>query len=79
MLGEARGAQARAMLEADAAAIQAVFDEEGQRPAAIELRRHFVGFIDNATARECARIIAGWTSPKIEPWSVMPLRLDRKR
>ena len=67
------------MLEAGAAAIQAGFDEEGQRPAAVELGRHFVGFIDNAKARECARIIAGWTSPKIDPWFVMPLLLDRKR
>lgn len=47
--------------EADAAAIRAIFTEEGELSAAIELRRRFPGVIDNAKARDCARTIAGWT------------------
>jgi hypothetical protein len=47
--------------EADAAAIRAVFDQEGELSAAIELRRRFPGITDNAKARACARSIAGWT------------------
>ena len=41
--------------EADAAAIRAVFNQEGELSAAIELRRRFPGIIDNAEARACAR------------------------
>ena len=37
--------------EADAAAIRAIFDEEGELSAAIELRRRFPGVSDNAKAR----------------------------
>jgi hypothetical protein len=44
----------------DAAAIRAVFDQEGELSAAIELRRRFPGIADNAKAREFARTIAGW-------------------
>jgi len=47
--------------EADADAIRAVFNQEGELSAAIELRRRFPGVIDNAKARACARSIAGWT------------------
>ena len=47
--------------EADAAAIRAIFDEEGELSAAIELRRRFPGVTDNMKARACARTIAGWT------------------
>jgi hypothetical protein len=47
--------------EADAAAIRAVFTQEGELSAAIELRRRFPGITDNAKARECVRSIAGWT------------------
>jgi hypothetical protein len=36
--------------EADAAAIRAVFDQEGELSAAIELRRRFPGITDNARA-----------------------------
>jgi hypothetical protein len=46
--------------EADAAAIRATFNQEGELSAAIELRRRFPGITDNAKARECARSIAGW-------------------
>jgi len=46
--------------QADAAAIRAIFDEEGELSAAIELRRRFPGVIDNMKARACARTIAGW-------------------
>jgi hypothetical protein len=37
--------------EADAAAIRAVFDQEGELSAAIELRRRYPGITDNAKAR----------------------------
>ena len=44
-----------------AAAIRRAFDEGGELSAAVELRRHFPGIVDNANARRCARAIAGWT------------------
>ena len=47
----------------DAAAIRATFENEGELSAAIELRRLFPGITDNATARACARTIAGWQRP----------------
>ena len=46
--------------EADAAAIRAVFEQEGELSAAIEVRRRFPGITDNERARAHARIIAGW-------------------
>jgi hypothetical protein len=46
--------------EVDAAAIRAVYQQRGEFSAAVELRRRFPGITDNAQARECARIIAGW-------------------
>ena len=47
--------------DAEAVAIRAVFEQQGELSAAIELRRLFPGVTDNAKARECARTIAGWT------------------
>jgi hypothetical protein len=46
--------------EAEAAAIRAVFEQEGELSAAIEVRRLFPGITDNAKARLHARTIAGW-------------------
>jgi hypothetical protein len=46
--------------EAEAAAISAVFEQEGELSAAIEVRRLFAGVTDNAKARLHARTIAGW-------------------
>jgi hypothetical protein len=60
--------------EADAAAIRAAFDEEGELSAAIELRRRFPGVTDNAKARACARTIAGWTPLPTRPCTVTRLR-----
>ena len=57
---------ARAMFvvtEADAAAIRAVFHEEGELSAIIELRQRFRGITDHAQARAGVRIIAGWQPP----------------
>lgn len=45
--------------EATAESIRRVFDEEGELPAVIELRRHFPLITDTARGRECVRIIAG--------------------
>jgi hypothetical protein len=60
--------------EADAAAIRAVFDQEGELSAAIELRRRFPGVTDNAKARACARTIAGWKPLPPQPGTVTRLR-----
>jgi hypothetical protein len=46
--------------ESEAAAIRAAFDQASELSAAIELRRLFPRITDNARARECAMIIAGW-------------------
>lgn len=63
--------------EADAAAIRAAFDQEGELSAAIELRRRFPGVTDNAKARACARTIAGWT-PLPTPLCSVTRLLPRK-
>jgi hypothetical protein len=51
----------------EAAAIRAVYEQDGELSAAIELRRRFHGIIDNAKARDCARTIAEWTPPPKPP------------
>jgi hypothetical protein len=65
--------------EAEAAAIRAVLEQRGEFAAAVELRRRFPGITDNAQARECVQIIAGWTP--LRPMKRMPkpprLRLAR--
>ena len=65
--------------EADAAAIRAVFDQEGELSAAIELRRRFPGVTDNAKARACVRTIAGWKPLPAPTCSVTRLRPARDR
>jgi hypothetical protein len=65
--------------EADAAAIRATYEQEGELSAAIELRRRFPGIIDNAKARECARSIAEWTPQPVSAGTVTPLRRRKKR
>ena len=67
--------------EAEAAAIRAVFLEEGELTAAIELRRLFPGIPDNAQARQHARTIAGWTPLPAHPatGTVVPLRQRRQQ
>ncbi len=46
--------------EADAAAMSAIYDRDGELSAAIELRRRFPRFTDNAKARKWVRTIAAW-------------------
>jgi hypothetical protein len=53
--------------EAAAAAIRHAFNEGGDLAAAVELRRLFPGVADNARARACVQIIAGWRVPPSEP------------
>jgi len=66
--------------EADAAAIRAAYEEQGELSAAIEVRRRFPGITDNARARECARTIAGWTSePAPLSASMTPMRPRKQR
>ena len=68
------------VFEADAAAIRAAYEQDGELSAAIELRRWFPGFTDNARARECARTIAGWTPmPATPPVSPRAARAGRTR
>ena len=65
--------------DAEATAIRAAYQERGELAAAVELRRYFPGIFDNARARECARIIAGWKPlPKVLPLSVRAERKTRK-
>jgi hypothetical protein len=64
--------------EADAAAIRAVYQQRGELPAALELRRRFPGITDNALAVEWARTIAGWQPRPLRPVKRMP-RLRRVR
>ena len=47
--------------ETESASIRAAFESGGEFSAAIEVRRLFRGITDNGKARECARIIAGWS------------------
>ena len=37
-----------------------LYEKGGELSAAIELRRHFPGVVDNVHTRDCARTIAGW-------------------
>jgi hypothetical protein len=64
--------------EADAAAIRAIFEKEGELSAAIEVRR-LPGITDNAKARECVRTIAGWKPLPTAACQITPLRLHRSR
>jgi hypothetical protein len=64
--------------EADAAAIRAAFEQEGELSAAIEVRRRFPGITDNANAREHARTIAGWTPLPAPVRPVTRLRPNRE-
>jgi hypothetical protein len=64
--------------EAEAAAIRTAYEQGGELSAAIELRRLFPGITDNTKARECARIIAGWT-PLPAPVTKVPQRPRRRR
>jgi hypothetical protein len=60
--------------EADAEAIRATYEQDGELSAAIELRRRFPGIKDNENARICARSIAGWT-----PLADVPVTAPRRR
>ncbi len=63
--------------EADADAIRAIYETDGELSAAIELRRRFPGITDNEKARLCARSIAGWKP--LDKQSVKVATLSRKR
>ena len=62
--------------EADAAAICATFNKEGELSAAIELRWRFPWITDNTKARACAPSIAGWMPP---PAQLRPMTRLRPR
>ena len=58
--------------EAEAAAIRAIFHQQGEFAAVAELRRLFPGITVAEQVRECARTIAGWRSL---PTRLRPTRL----
>src|ERR1700735_2467750 len=60
--------------EPEAREIRAIFNQEGELSAAIELRRRFPGITDNAKARAHVRTIAEWKPPPSPPCSVIRLR-----
>jgi hypothetical protein len=60
-----------------AAAIRKAYFEDGEFSAAIELRRHFPGIVDNENARLCVRSIASWTP--LLPQPSKPARPRRSR
>jgi hypothetical protein len=62
------------LTEADADAIRAIFNQEGELSAAIELRRRFPGITDNAKARAHVRTIAGWMRAPPSPCPVTRMR-----
>jgi hypothetical protein len=59
--------------EVDTDAIRAIFSQEGELLAAIELRRRFPGITDSAKARAHVRTIAGWKRLPSPPCSVIRL------
>jgi hypothetical protein len=65
--------------ETEAAAIRAVFFEEGELTATIDLRRMFPGITDNVQARLHARVIAGWEPSPPNPAAGAVLQLRRRR
>jgi hypothetical protein len=65
--------------DADAVAIRAAFEQEGELSAAIELRRRFRGIADNEKARMCVRAISGWEPPPAPAKTAMRLHSDEER
>jgi hypothetical protein len=65
--------------EAEAAAIRAVFEQEGELSAAIEVRRLFPGITDNEKARVHARTIAGWKPLPVPKSTVTRLHREKGR
>ena len=53
--------------EPTAEAIRRAYEDGGELAGVVELRRHFPLINDNANARRCVRVIAGWTSPTDPP------------
>ncbi|MBV8916454.1 MAG: hypothetical protein JOZ05_25875 [Acetobacteraceae bacterium] len=49
--------------EPTAEAIRRAVEDGGELAGVVELRRHFPLITDNAHARRCVRVIAGWASP----------------
>lgn len=60
--------------DADAAAIQAAYHQDGELSAVIEVRRRFSGITNDADARAWARSIAGW-----QPITPTPVQAKRRR
>jgi len=58
--------------EPTAAAIQRAVEDGGELAGVVELRRHFPLITDNADARRCVQVIAGWIRPA-DPASTKPL------
>ena len=65
--------------EADADATRAIFNQDGELSAAIELRRRFPRITDNAKARAHVRTIAGSKPPPSQPCTVTGMRSSIRR
>jgi hypothetical protein len=55
------------VVSGEAAAIRAAYETGGEFSAAVELRRHFPGLIDNAQASGFAKAIAGRQPLRLKP------------
>jgi hypothetical protein len=55
--------------EATAEAIRRALEDGGELAGVVELRRHFPLITDNAQARRCVQVIAGW-KPLADPSGV---------
>jgi len=53
--------------EPTAEAIRRAYEDGGELAGAVEFKRNFPLISDNAKARECARIIAGWSPAAEQP------------
>jgi hypothetical protein len=53
--------------EPTAEAIRRAVEDGGELAGVVELRRHFPLINDNANARRCVRVIAGWAPPTDPP------------
>jgi hypothetical protein len=82
LLGALRRVNVRPMFlvtDAVATTIRAVFTQDGELAAAIELRRLFPGITDNAMAWAHVRTIAGWQPAPQPPAPVTRLTPRRTR
>jgi hypothetical protein len=65
--------------DAVASTIRAIFTQDGELAAAIELRRLLPGITNKAMARAHVRAIAGWQPlPSVAACQIVPMRPRRR-